>query len=146
MSLLFATIFGCRKIPFEERVFNVLKWMQLPDDKRPDFYTLYLEEPDKSGHSYGPVSGGLIEALMGVDKVMGQLMNGLKQIDLHHCLNIIVVADHGMEETSCDRQENLQDMVGSVQDYWVTEGPFGRVRARDKNTISESVEVTVKVT
>lgn len=26
---------------------------------RPDFFTLYLEEPDKSGHSYGPVSGGV---------------------------------------------------------------------------------------
>ena len=51
-----------------------------------------------------------------------------------------------MEETSCDRQENLQDMVGSVRDYWVTEGPFGRVRARDKDTICESVGVTVKVT
>ncbi|KAK1880593.1 Ectonucleotide pyrophosphatase/phosphodiesterase family member 1 [Dissostichus eleginoides] len=47
------------KVPFEERVFTVLKWLQLPDADRPDFYTLYLEEPDKSGHSYGPVSGGV---------------------------------------------------------------------------------------
>lgn len=23
---------------------------------RPDFYTLYLEEPDRSGHGYGPES------------------------------------------------------------------------------------------
>lgn len=88
----------CSKVPFEERVFTVLKWLQLPDDERsvgavkavcsgsgyfhgisalinllsfvcfdtndlfpprPDFFTLYLEEPDKSGHSYGPVSGGV---------------------------------------------------------------------------------------
>ncbi|KAG7215519.1 hypothetical protein INR49_014686 [Caranx melampygus] len=47
------------KVPFEERVFTVLKWLQLPDDERPDFYTLYLEEPDKSGHNFGPVSGGV---------------------------------------------------------------------------------------
>uniref|UniRef100_A0A8C7K0K6 SMB domain-containing protein n=1 Tax=Oncorhynchus kisutch TaxID=8019 RepID=A0A8C7K0K6_ONCKI len=83
------------KIPFEERVFTLLKWLQLPDNERPDFFTLYLEEPDKSGHSFGPVSGGLIEALTGVDKVIGQLMNGLKQLNLHQCLNIIIVADHG---------------------------------------------------
>jgi len=82
-SLSFAS-----KVPFEERVFTVLKWLQLPDNERlvspfhdiklellfnqniinnnmnylslrPDFYTLYLEEPDKSGHSFGPVSGGV---------------------------------------------------------------------------------------
>uniref|UniRef100_A0A8C2WNV5 SMB domain-containing protein n=1 Tax=Cyclopterus lumpus TaxID=8103 RepID=A0A8C2WNV5_CYCLU len=87
------------KVPFEERVLTVLKWLQLPDDDRPDFYTLYLEEPDKSGHSYGPVSGGMIEAIQGVDKIIGQLMNGLKQIGLHRCLNIIIVADHGNTHT-----------------------------------------------
>ncbi|KAF3834346.1 hypothetical protein F7725_025550 [Dissostichus mawsoni] len=101
---------------------------------RPDFYTLYLEEPDKSGHRYGPVSGGLIEALQDVDKIIGQLMNGLKQIGLHRCLNIVIVADHGMEETSCERKEVLQDLVGDIRNYWVTEGPFGRIRTKHKDT------------
>uniref|UniRef100_A0A3Q4BLZ3 SMB domain-containing protein n=1 Tax=Mola mola TaxID=94237 RepID=A0A3Q4BLZ3_MOLML len=104
------------KVPFEERVFIVLKWLQLPDDERPDFFTLYLEEPDKSGHSYGPVSGGLILAIQDVDRIMGQLMNGLKQIGLHRCLNIIILADHGMEETNCNRKEVLQELRANVTD------------------------------
>lgn len=37
----------------------------------------------------------IIASLQGVDKIIGQLMNGLKQINLHRCLNIIIVADHG---------------------------------------------------
>lgn len=37
----------------------------------------------------------LKEALVGVDRIMGQLMNGLKQINLHRCVNIIILADHG---------------------------------------------------
>ena len=41
----------------------------------------------------------LIEAIQGVDKIIGQLMNGLKQIGLHRCVNIIIVADHG--NTQC---------------------------------------------
>ncbi|XP_008945823.1 PREDICTED: ectonucleotide pyrophosphatase/phosphodiesterase family member 1-like, partial [Merops nubicus] len=45
-------------IPFEERVVTVLRWLQLPEDERPHFYTLYLEEPDASGHQFGPVSSG----------------------------------------------------------------------------------------
>uniref|UniRef100_A0AAQ5WYH9 SMB domain-containing protein n=1 Tax=Amphiprion ocellaris TaxID=80972 RepID=A0AAQ5WYH9_AMPOC len=125
------------KVPFEERVFTVLKWLQLPDDERPDFYTLYLEEPDKSGHSYGPVSGGLIAGLQGVDRIVRQLMNGLKQIGLHRCVNILIVADHGMEEMSCNRKEVLQELVGDTSSYFVTEGPFGRIRARNKDTASE---------
>ncbi|KAF4081620.1 hypothetical protein AMELA_G00163300 [Ameiurus melas] len=116
-------------IPFEQRVLTVLKWLQLPDDQRPDFFTLYLEEPDKSGHNFGPVSGGLISAIQGVDKVIGQLMNGLKQLNLHECINIIIVADHGMAETSCDRKEVLQNFIGDVSHLYVNQGPFGRIRA-----------------
>lgn len=124
------------KVPFEERVFTVLKWLQLPDDQRPDFFTLYLEEPDKSGHSYGPVSGGVIEALQGVDKIMGQLLNGLQQLGLHRCLNIIIVADHGMEEISCGRKESLWEMVDTdISEYYVVEGPAARIRAKPGMTI-----------
>lgn len=134
------------KVPFEQRVFTILKWLQLPDTQRPDFLTLYLEEPDKSGHSYGPVSGGLIEALQGVDLILGQLMNGLQQLSLERCLNIIIVADHGMEETSCERKEVVQDFVGDVGKYWVYEGPFGRIRARDKNTQIDPVGLVANMT
>ncbi|XP_073787436.1 venom phosphodiesterase CdcPDE [Danio rerio] len=120
------------KVPYEQRVFTVLQWLQLPEDKRPDFFTLYLEEPDSSGHSSGPVSGGLILALQGVDRVIGQLMTGLKQLNLHQCINVIIVADHGMEETSCERKEVLQDFIGDVSHLYVNEGPFGRIRAKNK--------------
>uniref|UniRef100_A0AAV2K8G4 Uncharacterized protein n=1 Tax=Knipowitschia caucasica TaxID=637954 RepID=A0AAV2K8G4_KNICA len=113
---------------------------------RPDFLTLYLEEPDKSGHSYGPVSGGLIEALQGVDHILSQLMNGLQQLNLHRCVNIIIVADHGMEDTSCDRKVALQDLVGDVRNLWVTQGPFGRVRARDKNKPLDAAGLVANMT
>ncbi|XP_051925795.1 venom phosphodiesterase 1 isoform X1 [Hippocampus zosterae] len=134
------------KIPFEERVLTVLKWLQLPDGQRPDFYTLYLEEPDKSGHSFGPVSGGVAQSIKAVDKVVGQLMNGLKQLGLHRCVNVIVVADHGMEETSCDRKENLQELLGDVSDYIATEGPFGRIRAKNPGADLDAAGLVANMT
>ncbi|XP_066524852.1 venom phosphodiesterase CdcPDE [Hoplias malabaricus] len=133
-------------VAFEQRVFTVLKWLQLPDDERPDFFTLYLEEPDSSGHSYGPVSGGLISAIQGVDKVIGQLMNGLKQLNLHECINIIVVADHGMQETSCERKEVLQKLVGDVSHLYVYQGPFGRIRARNETVAFNAADLVAKMT
>ena len=41
-------------VPFLKRVDTVLSWIDLPADKRPDFITLYFDEPDHEGHSYGP--------------------------------------------------------------------------------------------
>uniref|UniRef100_A0A3P9J0C8 SMB domain-containing protein n=1 Tax=Oryzias latipes TaxID=8090 RepID=A0A3P9J0C8_ORYLA len=132
-------------VPFEERVLTVLKWLQLPDNERPDFYTLYLEEPDKSGHSFGPVSGGIIISLQGVDKIIGQLMNGLKQIGLDRCLNIVILADHGMEEISCDRKEAMQDLGVDTSLYVVTEGPFGRIRAKNVDTVVDSAALVASM-
>lgn len=53
-------------------------------------------EPN-SCHFCGPQQ--LKVALQRVDRMMGQLMNGLKQINLHRCLNILIVADHGSSST-----------------------------------------------
>uniref|UniRef100_A0A6Q2YWD4 SMB domain-containing protein n=1 Tax=Esox lucius TaxID=8010 RepID=A0A6Q2YWD4_ESOLU len=85
------------------------------------------------GQPVSPTS--LIEALIGVDKIIGQLMNGLKQLNLHNCINIIIIADHGMEDTSCDRKEVLQDLlqVDDVSHLYVYQGPFGRIRSDKKN-------------
>lgn len=41
----------------------------------------------------------------------------------------------GMEEVSCDRKEVMQDLVGDISNYFVYEGPFGRVRARNKDFV-----------
>lgn len=83
-------------------------------------YAVHSEQPDTFGHRLGPlsseVSGGLSTGssvrtpvsrwcrvqldnpLRELDNVIGQLMNGLKQMDLHRCVNVIVVGDHG---TTC---------------------------------------------
>ncbi|KAJ7406371.1 ectonucleotide pyrophosphatase/phosphodiesterase 1 [Willisornis vidua] len=115
-------------IPFEERVVTVLRWLQLPEDERPHFYTLYLEEPDSSGHRFGPVSSGVIMALQRVDSIVGMLMDGLKQMNLHKCLNIIFVSDHGMEAGSCRKTAYLNSYLDDVQDFIVVPGPAARLR------------------
>ena len=55
--------FNYREGPFAERVYQLLDWMNSkkwdgkPETKktsRPNFMTLYLDEPDHTGHSHGP--------------------------------------------------------------------------------------------
>ncbi|XP_038032814.1 ectonucleotide pyrophosphatase/phosphodiesterase family member 1 isoform X1 [Anas platyrhynchos] len=115
-------------IPFEERVVTILRWLQLPEDERPHFYTLYLEEPDSSGHKFGPVSSGVILALQRVDNIVGMLMDGLKQMNLHKCLNIIFISDHGMEAGSCRKTAYLSNYLDNVQDFILVPGPAARLR------------------
>ncbi|KAM5166475.1 ectonucleotide pyrophosphatase/phosphodiesterase family member 1 [Callospermophilus lateralis] len=118
-------------IPFEERILAVLQWLQLPRDERPHFYTLYLEEPDSSGHSYGPVSSEVIKALQRVDNMVGMLMDGLKGLNLHRCLNLILISDHGMEQGSCKKYIYLNKYLGDVKNIKVVYGPAPRLRPSD---------------
>ncbi|XP_048452966.1 ectonucleotide pyrophosphatase/phosphodiesterase family member 3 [Rhincodon typus] len=120
-----------KSIPFEERVFTVLKWLSLPESERPNFYTLYFEEPDGAGHSFGPVSSGVIEALQSVDQMIGMLMDGLKQKNLHKCVNLIIVADHGMEKTYCDQIEYMTKYFETVDNLYVYSGPAARIRPKN---------------
>ncbi|XP_041418878.1 venom phosphodiesterase 1 isoform X2 [Xenopus laevis] len=117
-------------VVYEERVSNILNWLDLPRNQRPDFYTLYIEEPDSSGHTYGPVSGGVVESLLLADRIMGMLLDGLKQRNLHNCVNLLVVADHGMEKTFCDKLEYMTDYFSNINLFYMYDGPAARIRAR----------------
>lgn len=77
-----------RLVTFEDRVSTLFEWLSLPEEQRsmgfitvtgmcrapgrhgsccccfrPDFYTLYLEEPDSSGHRHGPASSEVRRSL-----------------------------------------------------------------------------------
>uniref|UniRef100_A0A672HEG5 Ectonucleotide pyrophosphatase/phosphodiesterase 1 n=1 Tax=Salarias fasciatus TaxID=181472 RepID=A0A672HEG5_SALFA len=127
-----------KSIAFENRVSTVFEWLSLPEDQRsrssdslPDFYTLYLEEPDSSGHRYGPESQEVLEALKDVDRIMGLLMDGLMMRDLHHCVNIMIISDHGMEEASCEKATFVSNYVDDVSNFTVIQGPAARIRPKD---------------
>ncbi|XP_036417006.1 ectonucleotide pyrophosphatase/phosphodiesterase family member 1 [Colossoma macropomum] len=118
------------KVPFEKRVTTILKWLSLPEGERPDFYTLYMDEPDSSGHRYGPKSSQVIKALMRVDMMMSLVMDGLKQKKLHNCVNLILLSDHGMEEASNKRAAYVSSYQDNTDDFIVIQGPAARVRPK----------------
>ena len=43
-----------KSTPFEQRVDQILNWLDLPIKERPNILTLYFEEPDSTGHKFGP--------------------------------------------------------------------------------------------
>src|SRR5699024_6388788 len=86
-----------------QRVDQVLRWLDLPPAKRPDFLTLYFDAVDHAGHRYGPDTPQVDAAIAHVDKAIGHLVAGLQARHLFHHINIIVVSDHGMAATPGDQ-------------------------------------------
>ena len=84
------------RIPNEKRIEDVLNWLKLPKNKRPRYIDLYFSFTDKIGHDFGPNSIKTKDAVLEADRLLGRIMNGLKEIDLD--VNVILVSDHGMKE------------------------------------------------
>ena len=81
--------------PDEQRIQQVIAWLRMPAAQRPHFITLYYSTVDHAGHQYGPDSPQTAAAVVHVDQLMGDLWAKLSQLQLP--IDLIVVADHGME-------------------------------------------------
>jgi predicted AlkP superfamily pyrophosphatase or phosphodiesterase len=79
-----------KTIPPDKRTDTVLGWLDLPQDQRPQFVTLYFDQ---------------------VDGAIGRLVDGLRQRGLFDRANLIILADHGMEGNALDRVVYLDDLV-----------------------------------
>ncbi|KAM4713694.1 LOW QUALITY PROTEIN: ectonucleotide pyrophosphatase/phosphodiesterase family member 1 [Anableps anableps] len=119
-----------QQIKFESRLEAVFNWLSLPKQERPEFYTLYLDEPDSTGHRYGPKSQQVITALERVDWILGELMDGLFIRNLHQCINIMIVSDHGMEEASCQRGTYVSVYQKDTSNFTVIQGPAARIQPK----------------
>lgn len=84
------------KITPGERVDQVLQWLDLPTGERPRFLTLYFDDVDHAGHTYGPDSPELDAALRKVDAALARLVAGLEACGLFAQMNLVILSDHGM--------------------------------------------------
>ncbi|XP_075070102.1 autotaxin isoform X5 [Mixophyes fleayi] len=125
-----ATFFWPVVIPQQRRILTILQWLHLPANERPYVYAIYSEQPDQTGHRYGPFSNELVNQLKDIDVIVGMLMDGLKQMNLHRCVNILFVGDHGMEEATCERAEYLNTYLNNVDDFALLPGTLGRMRSK----------------
>ncbi len=106
--------------PNENRVAKVLDWLKLPEADRPHFITVYFSDTDSAGHTYGPESHEVAQAVERVDKTVGELWAGIQQT--HLPVNLIVVSDHGMQ--TVQGAVNLSDFADMSKVRVEPEGPI----------------------
>jgi len=111
-------------VPDEERVEQVLTWLDLPAEERPRFMTLYFSRVDTAGHFYGPKSKEVREAVQSVDASLGLLFEGLERRELTDLVDVVIVSDHGMSELSHKRVILLDDYIELEREEVISLSPL----------------------
>ncbi|NBY20905.1 alkaline phosphatase family protein [bacterium] len=133
-------------LPRAKRVKQVLDWLDYPQDKRPGFITLYFEDVDEAGHSYGPDSGQVKLAIQNLDSSLGELWDGIKTRGLQEKVTILIVSDHGMAKVDRKNRIRLNDYVKKSEAKVVGKGALSLVwpnSQTDLETILSRVKKTV---
>ena len=99
------------KVTYQQRVNNVVGWLKEPLTTRPRFVTLYFDDVDHQGHSFGPFSKQAREAVANVDRSIGNLFEQLQRDGSLDYTNVIIVSDHGMATVLPSNKVNVADMV-----------------------------------
>ncbi|WP_430390512.1 ectonucleotide pyrophosphatase/phosphodiesterase [Dyella sp. 20L07] len=95
----------------DQRVDQVLAWLDLPAAERPTFLTLYFDEVDHAGHTYGPETPQVDQAIRETDAALARLVQGLQQRGLLDRINMIVLADHGMATVPANNTVFLDKLI-----------------------------------
>lgn len=96
-------------IPFEKRLDELVGWLTLPADRRPNVVIFYLEETNSVGHTYGPESPETAAAIRLLDTRVGAILERLRASNIEP--NLVVVSDHGMTTVIPERCVALDDYI-----------------------------------
>jgi alkaline phosphatase D len=96
-------------VPYAQRVDTVMHWLNMPPENRPGLVMLYFDEPDHTGHEYGPEHEATGEVVVHADSILGYIRSGLAELDHGDQINLIVLSDHGMAPISSEKYVNLAD-------------------------------------
>ncbi len=102
-------------ISYKDRVNQTIKWLQLPEEKRPHFITLYFSNTDDIGHEYGSDSEEISQGVKDIDTTIGDLLKKVNQLNIP--VNVIVVSDHGMMEVDRDNVIFLENLLPNNLNY-----------------------------
>ncbi|XP_020849539.1 bis(5'-adenosyl)-triphosphatase ENPP4 isoform X1 [Phascolarctos cinereus] len=121
-------------VTFDERLDNIAKWLN-NSDPLVTFATLYWEEPDASGHKYGPEDKEQMSVVLKeVDNHVGHLVHKLKTLGLWESLNVIITSDHGMTQCSKDKMIKLDACIDRSSYTIVDTTPVAAILPKENQT------------
>jgi len=112
-----------RNVNYTTRINQVLAWLDLPLDQRPSFLCCYFELVDDYGHSYGPDSPKIAQAIDEVDGVLGYFLDQLKVRSIQDEVNVILTSDHGMTGLNRSKVILIDNYINMTDVFAVDIGP-----------------------
>jgi len=115
----------------DEKVAQILAWLDLPGESRPRLVTSWFHGADHASHRHGPDSQEVVRALAVQDAAFRALLDGISERSLWDTTTLIVVSDHGMlvPERRVDLGRALQD--AGVEARVIGIGGFASVRVAE---------------
>ncbi len=105
-----------------------------------DLAMVYFNRIDHMGHTYGPKSKEMAEAIMDIDEKLGNLLDFLEAFDLRSETNIIIVSDHGMAPNIPTISQKLTDYVDpELIDKAVDPAIYTMISLKDPSTADQVV-------
>lgn len=89
-----------------QRADEIVRLLSLPEAERPHLVMAYFEEPDASGHKYGPISYQTRRAMEYVDLLLDDMWRRIQQLPYASQINLIITGDHGMAWLDPERHIN----------------------------------------
>lgn len=119
-----------KQMPANDRVDQVLAWLDLPTAERPRLVTLYFEDYDVAAHATGADSDASIAAMKKVDAALARLRDGLRIRGLEASTDVLVVSDHGMIDVRGEDVRYLDDLVPADAIEVVDTGPLAALNPK----------------
>jgi len=99
------------KMGFEARVDDIIRLLSMPEKERPHLVMAYFEEPDRSGHSYGPMNRMTRRALEDMDRLLSLMWTRIQMLPIGSQVNLIITGDHGMTSVDPKRFVDIDDVL-----------------------------------
>ncbi len=99
------------QLDFEGRVDEVLRLLKLPEQDRPHLVMAYFEEPDRSGHNYGPMHRLTRRAMEDLDLLLSKMWARIQLLPIASQVNLIITGDHGMASVDPKRFVDIDDLL-----------------------------------
>jgi len=132
------------KVATNDRVDELLGWLDVPVTDRPGLCTLYFDVVDTQGHKFGPDAPETAAAVAQVDAAIQRLLDGLARLGLADTANLVLVSDHGMSPCPPDQVIFLEDLIDMKDVQVESTGPVGGVRPKANTMTAEELAARLR--
>ena len=100
-----------QQMDYPGRVDEIIRLLKLPEKDRPHLVMAYFEEPDRSGHNYGPMNRMTRRAMEDMDLLLSNLWARIQLLPIADNVNLIITGDHGMTSVDPKRFVDIDDVL-----------------------------------